>query len=652
MTLLLTRCDGCGENFMLADTEALDGTCYLCGRKRRFTKEEIGEAETERDRLSEKYVERMQKAYDERDPKTVAELAKEAGKAGVSSWFAWFFIGWADMSEGKAADAFKDFELSVSFLDEENLDEFCDLAMDACLERLDKAVKDGELWLESYEPLFGFDDALMERFGDVMEYRFVTELIGRMGFMEIGKDSEGRVLVASVAYLAFVYAASDMYLPDHQDILEAASGALESLKSMDGPYNETRTIAETMAEAILRISEKEDAVCEEHEDCLDALCDHWIDEDDGHGDVLMDVCEEGLKYGVSGRRNRGAKNKMDKAIERYGKLLDEAVSVASERVDEAQDGPKDPDDPYEGMSCPECGRFMPAGPGGLLECRCGFRGRAVTKAVEDLPDDMESLHRIADEAYRNRDSEALNNVGEHILGFDGTDWRGCVSLACSCALDGNLPIALDVLAPCMGHVDAEDAGEFAERSLELISHGMANASREDDMMSIIPLEAALRGLPDTGRPAASELADRIRGKGFAGFVPIALTALTAKSMVLSLDSRVHPLKDVRGALKDVGDLQKAALTALNGVKAADAEDRRYIRQVLEDNVSALDLAVGILDEKSGQSEGFQGPQEGYSAVLEAVAGMLIEDETRGRDQKRLKKQGRRLAEALESYLEG
>ena len=360
MTLLLTRCDGCGENFMLADTEALDGTCYLCGRKRRFTKEEIGEAETERDRLSEKYVERMQKAYDEKDPRTVAELAKEAGKAGVSSWFAWFFIGWADMSEGKAADAFKDFELSVSFLDEENLDEFCDLVMDACLERLDKAVKDGELWLDTYEPLFGFDDALMERFGDVIEFRFVTELVSRMGFMEVGKDSEGRVLAASIAYLAFVYAASDMYLPDHQDVMEAASGALESLRSMDGPFNETRTLAETMADAISRVSEMENAVCEEHEDCLDALCDHWIDEDDGHGDVLMDVCEESLKFGISGRRNRGAKNKMDEALEKYRKLLNKAVAVAAERADEMQDGPEDLENPYEGVYCPECGRFVPA----------------------------------------------------------------------------------------------------------------------------------------------------------------------------------------------------------------------------------------------------------------------------------------------------
>ena len=650
MTLLLTRCDGCGENFMLADTEALDGTCYLCGRKRRFTKEEIGEAETERDRLSEKYVERMQKAYDEKDPKTVAELAEEAGKAGVSSWFAWFFIGWADMSEGKAADAFKDFELSVSFLDEENLDEFCDLVMDACLERLDKAVKDGELWLDPYEPLFGFDDALMERFGDVIEFRFVTELIGRMGFVEIGKDPEGRVLAASIAYLAFVYAASDMYLPDHQDVMEAASGALKSLKSMDGPFNETRTLAETMVDAISRVSEMENAVCEEHEDCLGALCDHWIDEDDGHGDVLMDVCEEGLKYGVSGRRNRGAKNKMDKAVERYGKLLNEAVAVAAERADEMQDGPENPENPYEGVSCPECGRFVLAGPGGLLECRCGFRGRAVTKAIEDLPDDLESLHRIADEAYLNRDSEALNNVGEHILGFDGTDWRGCVSLAFSCALDGNLPIALDVLTPCMGHVDGKDAGEFAGKSLELISHGMANAAREDDLMSIIPLETALRGLPDAERPTASELADRIMDKGFSGFYPVALTALTAKAMALSLGSRVRPLKEVRDALNDIVGLQKAALTALNGVKAPDAEDRRYIKQVLDDNVSSLDLAVGLLDEAG--KEDFQGSPEGYSAVMESIAGLLIEDETRGRDQKKLKKQGRRLAEALESYVKG
>ncbi|MBO4568881.1 MAG: hypothetical protein J5674_02750, partial [Candidatus Methanomethylophilaceae archaeon] len=93
MTLLLTRCNGCGKNFMLADTEDLCGTCFLCGRERGFSKEEISQAETERDRLSEKYVDRMQKAYDEKDPEAVAALAEEAATKGVSSWFAWFFIG-------------------------------------------------------------------------------------------------------------------------------------------------------------------------------------------------------------------------------------------------------------------------------------------------------------------------------------------------------------------------------------------------------------------------------------------------------------------------------------------------------------------------------------------------------------------------------
>jgi hypothetical protein len=404
-----------------------------------------------------------------------------------------------------------------------------------------------------------------------------------------------------------------------------------------------------MIEAVSRVSEMENAVCEYHDECLDALCDHWIDEDDGHGDVLMDVCEEGLKYGVSGRRNRGAKNKMDKAVEKYGKLLNEAVSVAAERMDETLEGPSDPENPYEGMACPECGRFISARPGGMLECRCGFRGRAVTKSVEDLPDDLESLHRIAEEAYRNRDSEALNNVGEHILSFDGTDWRGCISLACSCALDGNLPIALDVLTPCLGHVSEKDAGEFAGKSLELISYGMANATREDDLMSIIPLETVLRGLPDAERPVASELASRIVNKGFPGFFPVALTALTAKAMVLSLESCLRPLKDVRNALKDILDLQKAALTALDGVRAPDAEDKRYIKQVLDDNVSSLDLAIGLIDEKAG-NETFLSSQEGYSAVLDAIAGLLVEDETRNRDQKKLKKQGRRLAETLGSYI--
>lgn len=273
----------------------------------------------------------------------------------------------------------------------------------------------------------------------------------------------------------------------------------------------------------------------------------------------------------------------------------------------------------------------------------------MTKAVENLPDDLESLHKIADEAYRNRDSEALNNVGEHILSFDETDWRGCVSLALSCVLDGNLPVALGVLVPCIGHVSEEDAGEFAGKSLELISYGMANATREDDLMSIIPLETVLRGLPDAERPVASELAIRIINKGFPGFFPVALTALTAKAMVLSLESCLHPLKDVRDALKDILDLQKAAIAALNGVKAPDAEDKRYIKQVLDDNVSSLDLAIGLMDEKSGR-EDFQGSQEGYSAILEAIAGLLIEDETRSRDQKKLKKQGRRLAEALELYI--
>ncbi|MBO4568794.1 MAG: hypothetical protein J5674_02265, partial [Candidatus Methanomethylophilaceae archaeon] len=552
--------------------------------------------------------------------------------------------------------AFKDFEISTAFLDEESLDEFMDLVMDTSLESVERSAEKGEAWLERFEPLFGFEDALEDRFGDLLEIGFVEDLVSRIGYLDLDSDLKARMAAVTAADVAFAYSAFDLYLPDHQGVMEASAGVLRSIEADEGLSAGVRMLAGTLGDTMERMMDIEMDACRKHgEDGIDALCNYWVEGSDGHEDMIMDMFLESVKFATSNKRNKGAKKKADKAADDYRDLLEKTLSDGTLDDYRSSRSPDGPFGPFDGRECPECGRFVPAGPGGVIQCGCGFKGRIVTEAIDDLPEDLESLHAIAGRAFSDLDSEALNNVGERILDIDDKDWRGCVALAWSCVLDGNLAVALGILMPCMEHIGRDDAEEFSDKALELISQGISDSSSEDDALSLIPLSMVLASFPgiEDQRPVALRLLERIKEKGFGGFASIGLASMIPSTIVNSLGSHTYPLYEVEDVMKKILDLQEAAHIAAKDAGVPETDDGLYVMRMLEDNIGSLKTVLRILEERSGKEPMATGDEtyEEYLEVLDAMTDFFKEDDSRGRDPSRTSKAEKRLRRSLEGYLQ-
>ena len=500
MTILLTRCPKCGENFMMADTEELEGTCVLCGCIRPFTKEEISEAETRRDKLSEKYISRMQRAYEEKDTGSMSRLAEEAVSEGVSSWYAWFFIGWYHMTERKVGKAFDDFELAVAFLDEENFDEFYGLVVDTCLDSLPSFSKEGEQWSGDCASLLKFSSTLVDRFSEIMECNFEEDLITRIGYLDEEAEDPQTCFYLSFEALniAVCFSCDNMYLPDHLSVLSSASWTAEALsakaKEVGGSKN-VEGMLQMMKEFLDRILKIESDICGDFGDeRMGQLCDCWVsDPDDDHEKHLADAFECFASYMISNGRNKGQKKKMDAALERYNETIREALTDG--RLDEV--APEEDEDAeayhFEGRECPDCGRFIPSGEGGILECECGFRSRGVNRAILDLPEGMGELKAMAEKALGGDDAELLYNLGARIL-TDSEEPMGYLAIARSLVLDGRLPECVDILSTRSETLSGKEGRMFYDRVLDIVGEGMARATREEDMLSIFPLPTLVSNL--------------------------------------------------------------------------------------------------------------------------------------------------------------
>ena len=492
MTLLMTKCPFCGENFMVADTEDMEGTCMLCSRSKAFTKEEISDAETRRDELSERYIPEMQRMFESKDAEAIAPLAKKVASEGVSSWYAWFFIGWHEMMSGRTEKGFDDFSLAVSFLDEESFDEFYSLVMDACVDSLTDACAEGRRWNTGHLSLLEFSSIMDERFHDIMDASLEEDLTTKIGYCDGVAESGSACLnfAFEAADIAISYSCNNMFLPDHGPVLEAASWAALSMASkaedLEGSRSRNASKIRMLSEFLDRVGKTEGAILRDYgPEKMGFLCDLWIgEEDDMHGDILERAFEDFVGYMLSDGRNKGRKKKMEDGLARYEASIREAL--ADERLgapkEESGDGWESE---YAGKECPECGEFVPSGPGGILECGCGFRGRIVTPAIEDLPDGIEELRAMARESLKGSDSELLNNLGECILDKDGDEWLGHLALGRSCVLDGNLPVATVMLSEGSSTLGRKSgADEFCGIAKDILAEGMASASREDDHLAL------------------------------------------------------------------------------------------------------------------------------------------------------------------------
>ncbi len=516
MTILLTRCPKCDENFMMADTEEHEGTCILCGCIKPFTKEELSEAETRRDKLSEEYISRMQRAYEEKDTGAMTTLAEEAASKGVSSWYAWFFIGWCHMTEGKIDKAFDDFELAGAFLDEESFDEFYGLVTDTCLDSILERCRKGEPWSGDCISLLKFSSTLVDRFSELMDCGFEEDLITKIGYLdeEIEDDATCFYLAFEASNIAVCYSCDNMYIPEHLSVTSSASWTVDTLfgKAKEvGVAKNVESMFPLMKEFLERLLKIESDICGDFGDeKMGLLCDYWIqDPGDVHEGHLADAFESFASYMVSNGRNKGQKKKMDAALSEYDKAIREALTDG--RLDEM--GSEEDEDAeeydFEGRECPDCGRFIPNGPGGILECECGFRSRNVTKAMLDLPEDIGELAGMAEKALDGDNAELLFNLGSRIL-TDGEEPMGYLAVARSMVLDGRLPECVEVLSARSASLSGREGRMFYDRTLDIVGEGIAKASRDEDVLAMIALPVLVDNLERVeGGRFLSDLMDRV-----------------------------------------------------------------------------------------------------------------------------------------------
>ena len=490
MTALLTKCPFCQSNFMLLNTEVGKGECVVCGKTKVFSKEEITDAETRRDSISEAFIGRMEKAFNSKDYETMAKIAEEVANEGISSWYAWFCIGWSDLHEGKVTSAFEDFRLAVLFLDEENFDEFYELTMEAVLDSILEAAEKDEAWGDEETSLVEFTGTMFERFEHLCEDGdFMTDLMLRIDTLaeDIDRASTGGNLIKEIMMLVLDYLSGNTFVTDRQALLYNAKQAIEDVDAMmrfmakDGslPQNTIDIWGPGFVDLIDRLIAMGDKMeAEFSEDELLSLCDYWGLEDYlSVFNILQNAFEFHLGFMLSNGRNKGIEKKRDKALYDYEKAfrrpLDEGLT------------PTEEGDVEFDQICPDCGKYLKADDSGLMVCECGFKSRIVTEAIMDLPENVLQLIPIGKKALEDKDPSVLNNVGERILEFEPENWYGFLFLAESCILDGELPEAVMLFSQASEHVTKDDAVILADIIVRDLGYIFGNMDDSDQHMSAV-----------------------------------------------------------------------------------------------------------------------------------------------------------------------
>ena len=491
MTLLLTSCPYCSSNFMLLNTEGLSGECVVCNRMKKFTEAEVSEAESTRDRLAEMYQGRLEKAYRNRDHKAMADLVEEVANSGISSWYAWFCVGWSDLHAGRTPYAFDDFKLAAQFLDEENFDEFYELTMDAVLESIEEKARAGEDWMQEDTSIVEFTSVLFQRFEHLCEDGdFMCDLMLRLGTLSEQVDSAamGGSILKEIMMIVMDYMSGHPYGPDRETLLNNAQHSIREIDEVvqtmaqDGtiPPNVIKIWGPGFVEYLQILIDSCDRMTQEYsEEDLFLLCDYWGVNDYGSVfDVLQDSFQFHMGYILSGKRNKGSLKKRDKALADYDaafkRPLVEGLTPESDSFEEEYD-----------RICPDCGQPLTADENGLMVCECGFRSRAVTAAIEDLPENVPELIMMGRKAYLEKDPVMLNNIGERILEFDGDNWYGHLTLASACAIDKEMGEALMFFVQAAEHLNPADRKEYRDRVLDDLTMLISSSTEEGQEASIM-----------------------------------------------------------------------------------------------------------------------------------------------------------------------
>ena len=489
MTALLTRCPFCDSNFMLLNTEGKQGECVVCGKKKSFSDTEVSAAESLRDSISENYLGKLEEAYSTKDYDRMAQLAEEVANEGISSWYAWFCIGWSDLHQGKVTAAFEDFRLAVLFLDEENFDEFYELTMDAVLESLEETARKGDAWGDEDTSLVDFTGTLFERFEHLCEEGdFMVDLMLRIGTLaeDIDRASTGGNLIKEIMMLVLDYLSGNTYVVDRQALLRNARLAIEDMDAMMRLLNDDSLPKSTinvwgpgfidLIDRLIAMGDRMEAKFSEEE--LLSLCDYWGMEDYlSVFNILQNAFESHLGFMLSNGRNKGIEKRRDKALDDYEKAfrrpLDEGLSAEEEGDIEFD------------QICPDCGKYLKADDTGLMVCECGFRSRIVTEDITNLPESVTQLTAMGKKALEEKDPSMLNNVGERILEFEPDNWYGFLFLAESCIIDGEIPEAVMLYSQSAEHVPVSHADEYADRVVSQLGSIFGSMEDTDQHMASV-----------------------------------------------------------------------------------------------------------------------------------------------------------------------
>ena len=495
MTILLAKCPFCGSNFMLLNTEKSDGSCVVCGKNRKYTESEIAEAEAIRDKLSEKYIGRLEKLYGDRDYAAMKEVVEEVANAGLSSWYAWFCVGWYDLHEGKTGPAFDDFKLAVMFLDEENFDEFYELTMDAVIGSMEEVAKEDRDWSTEDTDIVDFTGALYERFEHLCESGdFMTDLVLRLSTLSDSIESAlmGGALIKEIMMLVLDYMSGNLFVPDQLEMLNNAKSAVDSLDSAmmerinDGSMspNTVKIWGSGFSEFLGSLIDIEDRIMLEYsEDDAQTLCDYWAVNDYlGVFDVLQNAFEFHTGYILSNKHNKGILKKRDKALKDFEESFKRPLveGLADEESDSVTE--------YDRI-CPDCGKYLLADEEGLIRCECGFKSRVVTDDIDDLPENLPEVIIMGRKAFEEKDPRMLNNIGEKISSMDPDCWYGAVFIAASCSLDHEIGETIMLMSQAVSGVDQSSAEEFSDYAVEIVGSALTGQVEDQEEFAGVFLPA-------------------------------------------------------------------------------------------------------------------------------------------------------------------
>ncbi len=635
MTILMTPCPFCSSAFMMLETDTRQGQCAQCGKSKMFSDQEIEAAESLRDRLCEKYNGRLQEAYESKDYAKMASLVEEVAMAGISSWYAWFCIGWYDLHEGNTGTAFDDFKLAAMFLDEENFDEFYELTMGAVLDSIEDTIQKDEDWMKEDTTLVEFTGTLFDRFDHLCEDGdFVCDLMLRLGTTEIKTAVMGGNLIKEIMMIVIDYFSGNTFIPDHQTLLNNAIYSAETIDSQmqdmaqDGtlPPNIVKIWGSGFIEYLETIRNYEDGVMERYseEDAI-TLSEYWSFNDyETVFSLFQSSFQYHMGYVMSGKRNKGIMKKRDKALDDYSKAF----------IRPLEEGLTDQDSEYEedyDRICPDCGKPLTADGSGLIQCECGFKSRIVTDDINNLPENVPELIIMGRKAYEEKDPVMLNNIGERILEFDQENWFGFLTLSSACAADGELAECMMLAVQACEALPQDAVEEFSDRVVDEIGSAMLAVEDQDDMLAgvvIPPFYEAVENSPakDAGIPMRlvgklSEGTFDRTAKGFLAamiFYPTIVYEFTA-------NGSLRHIKEVSEALIVLADRILEGVKAIknddSGLKTDTLDVAAVYKELLGYLVQAIDSRTADMgDEKIGYMAGYwKANKDRYEEMVSKLA---------------------------------